>query len=159
MKKKTWRELFWYLVFGVATTLVDAAVYYPIVALVHGRTEQQNALIATGAKALAWVAAVLFAFFTNKKWVFTDERWDRGTFWKQLGSFTAARLLTLGLSLVITYFGVLWLEHWPWFRSLPWVGDRASQVIWVLQSVVTVVLNYVLSKLFVFRKKKTDQDS
>lgn len=149
-----YREFLMYLVFGVATTLVDALIYFPIVYLFVGKTPAQTAQIAALAKALAWLGAVIFAFFTNKKWVYTDERWDGATLLRQAAAFAASRLVTLGLSELITYFGLLLLQGWAWYQSVPLLAKHASGVIWVVQSVVVVLLNYILGKFLVFRRKK-----
>ena len=170
MKKKNWRELFWYLVFGVATTLVDAAVFFFVVSLFREKTPEQTALINALATVVAWIAAVVFAFFTNKLWVFRDERWGWKTAFIQFGLFTVSRLATLGISVLISWLGTEMLLHWPWFCSLPrWIAPRTvlgrridltndALVIYAAKSVITMILNYLFSKLLIFRRKKTDQN-
>ena len=74
-----YREIIMYLIFGVLTTLVGWAVYYGILAA--GRavfaiptddvSSGKYIAIYTAAQVIQWICAVLFAFFTNKKWVFT----------------------------------------------------------------------------------------
>lgn len=142
------KEIILYLVFGVLTTVVDYLVYKPITLLAP-----DNEIVVTAAKAVAWVAAVIFAFVTNKLWVFEDKRWTKDPLIHQIVSFFAARVFTLVLSLLTTYFGMKLFKSWDWFMSIPLLGTHASDVIWVIQSVLTVVLNYVFSKLWIFRKE------
>lgn len=146
-----YKEIILYLVFGVLTTVVDYLVYKPITMLAP-----DSEIVVTVAKAAAWVAAVIFAFVTNKLWVFEDKRWTKDPLVHQMLSFLAARVFTGILSLVITYFGMKLLKSWDWFMNLPLLGEHASDVIWLIQAVLTVVLNYIFSKLWIFRKEKSD---
>lgn len=143
-----YKEIILYLVFGVLTTVVDYLVYKPITMLAPN-----NEVVVTVAKAVAWVAAVIFAFITNKLWVFEDKRWTKDPLVHQIVSFLAARVFTLLLSLLITYFGMKLLKSWDWYMSIPLLADHASDIIWLVQAVLTVVLNYVFSKLWIFKKE------
>lgn len=109
-----YREIIMYLIFGVLTTLVGWIVYYTI--LLGGRavvgipsdevTGGRYLALYTAAQVLQWICAVLFAFYTNKKWVFTtaDKSVSTG---KQLVTFAGSRLVTFGLDYVITFAGTL----------------------------------------------------
>ncbi len=90
----------------------------------------------------AWIGAVAFAFVTNKAFVFEDDGWDKRTLWPQIRDFTASRLFSLLLEEAI-FFVFVELMH----LSENWVK--------VAGQVVVVLTNYVTSKLFVFRRKKT----
>lgn len=153
MKKlfKKYRELLSYLFFGVLTTLVDWAIYYPIIWLVPG--VENNPTLTTAAMAISWTCAAIFAFFTYKKWVFRDDAWDRASVLRQFVKFIGSRLLTLGISLLIAYFGTELLNNWAWFQRLPLIGGKSSAVVKLLQAAVNMVVNYLFSKLLVFRKK------
>jgi putative flippase GtrA len=94
-------EISRYLFFGILTTLVGWAVYFAL--LWGGRavfdipaddtTSAAYIGIYTAAQIIQWVAAVLFAFYTNRKWVFTDA--DRSvSAISQLAVFAGGRLLT-----------------------------------------------------------------
>lgn len=146
---KKYKEIILYLVFGVLTTIVDFIVYKPITLLAP-----DNETVVTAAKAVAWVAAVIFAFATNKLFVFEDKRWTKDPLLHQIITFLAARVFTLVLSLLITYFGMLLLESWDWYMSVPLLAAHRSDAIWLIQAVLTVVLNYVFSKLWIFKKEK-----
>ena len=153
-----WREVIMYLIFGVLTTVVGIGTYTLIFALAEhvlrlDLSNKTGALylgVYAAAQIIHWIAAVLFAFFTNKKWVFTDARPE--PLWKQLSVFAASRLVTLGLDVVITYLGVLaFAAIWP--DGLKIIVTMSPEFMAkVAASVVVIVGNYVLSKIFVFRK-------
>lgn len=126
-----YQELISYLVVGGLTTLVNFVIYFPLSRLIHY-------LIAT---TVAWVGAVVFAFFANKVFVFEDERWDRGYLLRQAASFTAMRVLSWGLEVLIM---------WVFVERL----GLNSDVTKIAAQVLVVVLNYIFSKLWIFRKKK-----
>lgn len=152
------REIIMYIIFGVLTTVVSFGVYYAVMAA--GRAvfgvepdETGGAYIAvyTAAQLISWLCAVLFAFFTNRAWVFTDSD-KSANIYRQLISFAAGRLLTLGLDYVITLAGsvaLLWL--------LPSLSDvhglnLADLGAKAAASVVVMICNYVFSRVFVFKK-------
>lgn len=159
------REVILYLVFGVLTTLVGWVVYFALLwswraAFDIPAGETTDPLYFTGytiAQVVQWIAAVLFAFFTNRKWVFTDA--DRAVSLPiQLGKFAVGRLATFGLDFVITYFGGMALSALsPSFNAVELFGrswnlnEIAAKVV---AAVIVIIGNYIFSKLFVFRKKK-----
>ncbi|MBR6708831.1 MAG: GtrA family protein [Clostridia bacterium] len=153
-----WREVIMYLIFGVLTTVVGVGTYTLVFAVAeHGLrldlSDKTSALylgVYAAAQVIHWIAAVLFAFFTNKKWVFTDARPE--PLWRQLSVFAASRLVTLGLDVVITYVGVLALAAlWPDGLTVI-IHFSVEFMAKVIASFVVIIANYVISKLFVFRK-------
>ena len=160
-----YREVLMYLIFGVMTTFVGWGVYYAV--LLSGRAifdipVEETASVRyfalyTAAQIIQWVCAVLFAFFTNRAWVFTDA--DKSTsWWKQLVPFAGGRVVTLGLDFVITLGLTLGLG-----ALIPaWTAAELFGKTWnlceifskVVAAVVVIVANYVISKLFVFKNKK-----
>lgn len=130
--KARW-DILSYLFFGVLTTLVNYAVYLPLY--------NYAGLSATASNMIAWVAAVAFAFLTNKPFVFGSHDWSLQVVLPELGKFLGCRI---GSGLAET--AVLFLT----VDLLAWNGN-----LWkLLTSVLVVVLNYVGSKLLVFKKKK-----
>ena len=129
---KKYRGLILYAVFGALTTVINIAVY----ALCYRALRLPNVL----SNVIAWILAVLFAFVTNKLYVFESKSLDRGTVLRELVSFVSARLATGLLDLAVMFVGVD-LLHGP------------DLVFKVVSNVVVIILNYVLSKLIVFRKK------
>lgn len=121
-----------YLVFGVLTTVVNYIVYLPCYNLLH--------LSAAVSNVIAWAAAVAFAYLTNKPFVFRSHDWSAKTVIPELAKFIGTRLGSGGIETAIIFLTV---------DVLHWNGN-----LWKLvTSVLVVVLNYVGSKLLVFRKK------
>lgn len=121
-----------YLFFGVLTTAVNYAVYLPVYNLLG--------LSAAVSNVVAWVVAVAFAYVTNKPFVFRSHDWSAKTVVPELIKFVSCRLASGALETGILLVTVDWLG---------WNGN-----IWkLITSVLVVVLNYVGSKLLVFRKK------
>lgn len=126
------RDVISYLIFGVLTTLVNYAVYLPVYNLLH--------LSAAVSNILSWVVAVAFAYLTNKPFVFQSHDWSRKTVVPELTKFVSCRIASGAMETVILFLAV---------DLLHWNGN-----IWKLVTqVLVVVLNYVASKLVVFRKK------
>ena len=121
------REIFWYVVFGVLTTLVNIVVYFVFAHLLG-----VNYLISN---VVAWFLSVLFAYVTNRRWVFESKSEN---ILKECGLFFGGRLFS---GMVDT--GLMWL-----FIDVLTLNDGISKI--VIQ-VIVVVLNYVISKLVVFK--------
>lgn len=121
-----------YLVFGVLTTLVNYAVYLPLYNLC--------AFSATASNVIAWVIAVAFAFITNKPFVFHSHDWSAGVMLPELARFLGCRIGSGAAETVILFTAV---------DLLAWNGN-----LWkLITSILVVILNYVGSKLLVFKKK------
>ena len=125
------REVLLYLFFGGLTTVVSIASF---AFFYHGLS--LNELLAN---VLSWILAVLFAFFTNRVWVFSASTNGAAAFLRQMASFFGGRLATLTVEELLLLALVTWL-------GLPAVPVKIGA------QVVVIVLNYVISKLFVFRK-------
>lgn len=128
-----YKEIIMYLIFGVLTTLVDFAVYFPLANFFH-----VHYLIAN---TLAWIAAVLFAFVTNKLWVFESRSFAPKIVLKELVMFAGGRIVSLCVQQILLYITV----------DLAHINKNISKLA---VSVIVIILNYVLSKLLVFRSKK-----
>ncbi len=157
------RQLLTYLVFGVLTTVVGWGVYYLI--LLGGRatlgippeevTGWRYLSLYTAAQLIQWVCAVLFAFFTNRAWVFTDADKTVSPV-RQLLTFSAGRLVTLGLDYVITFgltllLGVLF-PAWTGALLLGREFNLCEIFSKLVAAFVVIVCNYLVSKLLVFQK-------
>ena len=126
-----YREILVYLIFGVLTTLVNYLVYLPCYNLAH--------LSASVSNVIAWVFAVAFAYLTNKPFVFHSHDWSTGTVVPELTKFVGSRVLSgAAETLIILLFADV----------LGWNGNLVKLVT----SVLVVIMNYVASKLVVFRK-------
>ena len=168
MIKKLWnkyREIIVYVFVGLLTTVVAYgvrfSVLYPIAAALSLNLEENGdyrvTVLRTVAISAGWVAGVIFAYFTNKRWVFRDTVSEKSAVIKQFGTFVASRL---GTYFVEWGIGVLvpMLLISCGFVTFHFIIDVDADIIATLVSVVVVtVLNYVLSKLLVFRGKKEEK--
>ena len=164
-KKALSREVVTYLIFGVMTTFVGWAVYFAI--MLGGRamlsipnedtTSGAYIGLYTAAQLIQWVCAVLFAFFTNRKWVFTEADKSKKIL-PQLLTFSGGRVITLGLDYVITLVGAMTLTALlPALNSVSIIGITLNfneVAAKVAAAFVVIVCNYIFSKIFVFKKKK-----
>ena len=156
-----YREIFLYLVFGVLTTVVGFGTYFLIMAgaehLLDIPMDDETSLTYLAvyliAQIIQWVAAVLFAFFTNRKWVFTEADRSKGSFGRQLilfaGSRVASFLLDLGVTYGCTLLLAMWITRNPVILGIELTPGVIAKLV---AAVLVIIANYVLSKLIVFRK-------
>ena len=123
------RETITYVIFGILTTLVNFVIYYGLLHL------KVHYMIATP---LAWVVAVLFAYFTNKHFVFFSHDYSPGVLLPELGRFALGRLITLLLEQGFLYVAVELLKG-------------SERLMKLFAAVAVVILNYIFSKLFIFK--------
>ncbi len=162
---KKYREIILYLIFGVLTTLVGWAVYFGILLLGKAALDippevtsgGKYLALYTAAQIIQWIAAVLFAFFTNRAWVFTDADKEARVL-LQLSKFAAGRLATFGVDYVVTYFGALGLSklitEWNSVEILGRELNLNEIGAKLVAAVIVIIANYFFSKLFVFKDKK-----
>ena len=135
--KEKMKHYILYLIFGVLTTLVNLISKYILLFTIF---DASNALQLQIAIIISWILAVLFAYFTNRKFVFDSKTKNK---LKEFISFIIARLSTLFLEMVIMWFFVTLLK----------LNSDLYVIIFTLLSQFTVIVsNYLLSKLFVFKK-------
>ncbi len=160
MKKifEKYREIITYIFFGVVTTAVSMGVYFAILLFAEhiggiSPDEAKFNAVRLVAQIVQWVAGVLVAFFTNKKWVFNAGGTTKNETAKELLNFSLGRVGTLGLDTALT-FGTVWvlnaLNYVPFKFILTFTADLWSKIV---ASVVVIIANYVISKFFVFKKK------
>ncbi len=130
---KKYEDVLLYLIFGVLTTLVNFVTYYICYTKFHWINLASNTV--------AWILSVMFAFITNKIWVFKSKSFQTELVLRELITFIVSRLSTWLLETVIMIIGVDILKGY-------WLIAK------VIASVLVVILNYVFSKLFIFRKNK-----
>ena len=135
-----YRELIVYLIVGVLTTIVSWAAYGVSKFFLD---VENNAFQMQVAVIIRWVAGVLFAYVTNRKYVFLSKN---PNILKEFTAFTASRVITL-----FTDMFVMWILP-PVLVS--WKVPYADWVATFISAVIVTVLNYIFSKLMVFRKKK-----
>jgi putative flippase GtrA len=122
-----------YLFFGGLTTVVNYLVYLPCY--------NWWGLSSSVSNMIAWVAAVAFAFLTNKPFVFKSHDWSAKVVWPELTKFVGCRI---GTGVLETLFLLVTVD------ILHWNGNWMKLII----SVLVVILNYFGSKILVFTKKK-----
>ncbi len=151
------KEFISYVFFGVMTTLVNLAVFYltkklfaaigwngvfntivpedsKIVELFSGGSEYLDANL------IAWIAGVIFAFVTNKLFVFESKSWKPSVAGKEFTGFVGARVF----SLVIEMLGMFVMV-----TLLTWNELVAKLIV----GVIVIIMNYIFSKLLIFKKK------
>ncbi len=138
---RVFRELFekyrsqiLYVFFGGCTTLVNLGVYH-LCYRILGIANVPSTVI-------AWLLAVIFAFITNKIWVFDSKSRAGNVLFHEIWSFFAARIATGLLDVGIMYLAVD-VMHW-------------NDTLWkLISNVIVIILNYVASRLFIFKKKES----
>ena len=133
---KKYKDEILYLVFGALTTAVNLGVYW--------LCAHPLGLPVVLSSVIAWFVAVLFAYVTNRKWVFHSEVSARSGIFKECVSFFLCRLATGVLDWGLMYLLVDCL-HWPDL----WVKIGVN--------ILVIILNYVFSKLLVFKKSKKNE--
>lgn len=138
--KKVWNlykkydEIINYLIVGGLTTIVSLGTYY---FCVYTFLNPNNAFQLQIANIISWISCVTFAYFTNRIFVFKSKRTDK---LKEAISFYGSRIATLLLEMGIMFVFVTILHF----------NDK---IIKLIAQVVITILNYILSKLLIFRKK------
>ncbi|MGN1188425.1 MAG: GtrA family protein [Lachnospiraceae bacterium] len=132
LKKLFTREMISYLIFGVLTTLVNLVVFQLCDAVLG--------IYYIAANVIAWIIAVIFAYVTNKLFVFDSKSWELKLVVKEVISFGSARILSL---LFETGFIAFTVE----------VIGMPKFISKIIASIFVVIINYVASKLFIFKKK------
>lgn len=123
------RSVIAYVFFGVCTTLVNVATY----CVFHELLRFSN----IAATIIAWFLAVLFAFYTNKVYVFESKSFQYSVFMKELLLFYLCRLMTGGMDLAIMYTAVDTLQ-----LNAP-LSKAASDIL-------VIIINYIASKFLIF---------
>lgn len=131
-------EVINYLIMGVLATIVNIGVKY---ALLFTILNPKDAFELQVAVIISWVAAVLFAYFTNRTIVFKSESKN---ILKEFASFVFARIITLIMEMIIMWFFITLLK----LNTNMWVA-----VITIFAQALVIILNYVFSKLFIFKKE------
>ena len=130
------RETIVYTIFGVLTTVVDFAAF--------GILYYSLNLGELVSNTLAWVLAVIFAFITNKLFVFESKSFKIQVLGKEVLSFGAARVFSLLIEELILYIFVDLL-------------NMNKLIIKLIANIIVIIVNYVLSKFIIFKKPKQEK--
>lgn len=135
---KKYKEIILYLIIGGLTTALNIATYWVCANPLNLNTVLSNIL--------AWTVGVIFAYFTNKIFVFESKSFKPNIFFKEFLLFVLARVTTgvIDTGIMYLFVDILSLSQYE---------------IWIklASNVIVIILNYVFSKLIVFRKKKNEQ--
>ncbi len=127
-----YKALILYGIFGVTTTIINVVSY---ALLLFIGINVQIAVV------VSWLLAVIVAYFTNRVWVFNSGAVTKLELLCEFISFMLARLATLVVEMVIIWFGVQLLNQDP--------------IVWkIIDNIVVIILNYIISKLIVFKIRK-----
>ena len=136
-------QLALYLLYGVLTTLVNWACYLVLTRLLglsaHGRDSAAYRLIANFSQAASWLVSVLFAYFTNRRYVFQSNTRKRA-FLREIWQFVSTRALGYAL------FDLLLFNIFLLFMS-----DRWSKLV---MNALVIIYNYLASRFVIFKKPK-----
>lgn len=141
-----YKELITYVIFGVLTTLVNFFAFWLFTKIFGEELYLIN-------NAIAWVVGVIFAYITNKLFVFESKSWNLKVITKEITGFLGARIFSFlveegGMFLFITVLGLG--EKSLTILSFTITGQF---IVKILLAVIVVIINYVFSKFIIFRKK------
>ena len=141
-----YKELITYVIFGVLTTFVNFFAFWLFTQMLGEALYLVN-------NAIAWVVGVAFAYVTNKLFVFESKGWSLKTISKELTGFLGARIFSFlveegGMFLFISFLGM-------GTKAISFAGITITGqfIVKILLAVIVVILNYIFSKFFIFKKK------
>lgn len=158
-----YREIIIYLIVGVLTTIVSWGACFVAKLFLDPTQELQNFIINT----IGWVAGMVFAYPLNRKWVFKS---NNDKIVKEFMGFASSRLSTWILDILIMWFFVnicplnnFIIKVCNWLNISLATADIDSVNYWVVKicisAVLVTILNYVFSKLLIFKKPKKASDT
>ena len=130
---KKYKSFAAYGIFGVLTTIVNIVTY--------NHCYYRVGLGNTSSNIIAWILAVTFAYLTNKVWVFGSRSWKWDVLRKEVPAFISCRVATGIMDLVIM------------FVCVDIIGWHAM-LMKLISNVIVILMNYVFSKLVIFKKNK-----
>lgn len=141
-----YKELITYVIFGVLTTLVNFFAFWIFTKIFGEDLYLVN-------NAIAWVVGVVFAYITNKLFVFESKSWDLKVITKEITGFLGARIFSFlveegGMFLFVSVLGL-------GEKSLTLLGFTITGqfIVKILLAVIVVILNYIFSKFIIFKRQ------
>lgn len=129
------KEMINYLFFGALTTFVNLFLYYMCMFTFF---DSNNMFELQIANIVSWFGAVIFAYFTNRKYVFESENSNKKI---EFFKFCSSRIFTLIVDMICMQFLVDYIK----------ISDKISKIV---VQIMVIIFNYVLSKVIVFKKGK-----
>lgn len=152
LKKLINKETVTYLIFGVLTTVVNFGVF-KLVDMTFEKAFAADLTLLTNF--IAWVVSVVFAFITNKLFVFESKSWKANVIAKEIPSFIGARVFSLGVEELGLFVFITWLGFDSFvLEILPGFALGGKMLVKIALAVIVVVMNYVFSKFIIFKNKE-----
>lgn len=151
------KQMILYLAFGLVTTVASLVACYLTLTIgvkfIHDENGEPTELLDILGSTTQWIVGVLVAFFTNKKWVFTEAAHGKKTTLIQLAEFSGGRVATYVAEVLINLGAIAALEALH-YQEFVFLGVPFTVRTWakILSLIFVGVSNYFISKLFVFRK-------
>lgn len=156
------REMIAYVAFGFITTAIGLPIYlgaFEVAEHLFGvdiadKTTAVYTLVYVLAQVIKWIVTVVITFFIHRKWVFHSS----GPIRKQFFFFCSSRLVTFFLDLAATYGFIHLFSLWLKPHNTPvLLGISLSAELWakLVVAILVIILNYIISKLLVFRKRRS----
>ena len=128
------KEIINYLIFGILTTIINLIIYYALTLTI---LNSKNPIELQISNIIAWLISVTFAYITNKKYVFNSKEKNIK---KEIIKFYSSRLSTLLIDIILMFI----------FVSILNLNDK---LIKILVTIIIIILNYIISKILVFKKE------
>ena len=128
------KEMINYIIFGILTTLINLITYYILIITIFN---PNNPIQLQITNIISWIVSVAFAYITNKIYVFDSKEKN---IIKEIIKFYSSRLITLFIDIILMFS----------FVSILKFNDK---LIKLLITIIIIILNYILSKLLVFKKR------
>lgn len=147
IKKVCNREVISYIIFGVLTTIVNIVVSYVLKAFFY--------IEGNIASTIGIICSILFAYFTNRKWVFHSDANTLKEKWIEFGKFILGR----GFTMVVEIVGVFLLNDVVHSFYGIFSDNTAYLINKMIMTVIVIILNFFISKFFAFKalsKKKSN---
>lgn len=148
---KKYQEIILYVLFGGFTTVVNLAVFWLL-----NKTIGENAYLVHNI--IAWFAAVVFAYITNKLWVFESKSWAFKVVIKEIPEFFLARVFSLAVEESGLWLFVEIMEFDKLSFDLLGFAFTGKLIAKILLAVIVVILNYIFSKFIIFAKKRKENN-
>lgn len=152
LKKLINKETVSYLIFGALTTVVNFGVF-KLVDMTFEKAFTADLTLLTNF--IAWVVSVVFAYVTNKLFVFESKSWKANVIAKEIPSFIGARVFSLGVEELGLFVFITWLGFDSFvLEILPGFALGGKMLVKIALAVIVVVMNYVFSKFIIFKNKE-----
>lgn len=154
IKKFLNKETISYLVFGGLTTVVNLSAF-KLFDMILTSSSQADLTLVTNF--IAWIFAVIFAFVTNKLFVFESKSWSGKTLAKEIPSFVGARVFSLGVEELGILVFISWLEFDRFELDIFGLFSLSGKMLVKIGlAVIVVVMNYIFSKFIIFKKNNKE---